>query len=405
MDLIRHIELTNVRTFAHATLDLDGLSVVIGENGVGKSTLVEVCEILRRLPSAEFTNQFFSLHRAPQLFRHGETNLALAVTIADADGRLPSVRYHVAWTRIDGGAVISEESITEFEPNEPAVGRRLLFRDPSGGWVLDLERKETVALSRLQLDTRYLSLGLRIHLPPHPAIARLAAALEQIHVHLPLDPTPAWAASAQNRPLGLRGSAPLVPVDRVGLGALNLANVYQALKNDFGDDHWRETMELVRLGLGDRIESVAVRPDAASNVALWLKYRIPDMQVPASGLSDGVLAWLTFVALDRLRVGRSLLVIDEVDLHLHPALLSRVLDLCASVSARHPVLLTTHADRLLDLLPDPAREVVLAEGQPDGTTTLRRPDPQALEAWMARYGGYGRLRAEGYEFALYPEKG
>ncbi len=401
MDRITRINLTNVRTYTSASLDLTGVTVLIGDNGVGKSTIIEVCEILRRMASTEFTGQFFGFHRAPQLIRAGATRMEIGVTVtSDVHGEFP-VHYQATWES-RGGVLAVVAEIIDYGPlptdKDPT---RILQRTEAGGWAL--EKGAQVPLRGPQLDPSRLNLAVA-HLLSHPSVARLCSALEKIHVHLPLDLSPAWAASAQQRPLGVRGASPLVPADRVALGATNLANVYQALKNDFGDDHWQATMEVVRLGLGSNVESVSVRPDAASNVALWLKYRVPDMQVPAAGLSDGILAWLAFVALDRFPAPRSLLAIDEVDLHLHPYLLSRVLDLCAATSSRHPVLLTTHSDRLLDMLPAPSEQVVLAQSNADGSTSLLRPDPTTLAAWLERYSGYGRVRAEGYEYTMYPGK-
>lgn len=400
MDRITRIDLTNVRTYGKASIDLRGLTVLIGDNGVGKSTLIEVCEILRRMPRSEFMNEFHAIHRAPQLFRFGTTEMSIGVRVESELPDKAPLEYRVTFEQTPGGVSVVGEVLAYGAPDGDPPPGKVLERDRTAGWSLD-ETGGQKAFSGILLNPSRLSIGMPQEMPPANSIARLRFALDRIHVHLPLDPTPAWAASAMQRPLGIRGASPLVPVDRLALGAANLANVYQALKNDFGDDHWRDTMEIVSLGLGADIESVAVRPDAASNVALWLKYRGTDLQVPSFGLSDGMLAWLAFVALDRYPAARSLLAIDEVDLHLHPYLLSRVLDLCTSISRRHPVLITTHSDRLLDMIDAPAEQVVLGEAGPDRATRLLRPDKATLTAWLEKYGGYGRVRAEGYEFTMY----
>lgn len=53
-DRISRIRVRGFRCLADVTLDLDGLAVLIGENGSGKRSLVEVCEVLRHLGARDF---------------------------------------------------------------------------------------------------------------------------------------------------------------------------------------------------------------------------------------------------------------------------------------------------------------------------------------------------------------
>jgi predicted ATPase len=123
-----------------------------------------------------------------------------------------------------------------------------------------------------------------------------------------------------------------------------------------------------------------------------------DVQIPASSLADGVLAYLAFVALFRLpRPERALLVFDEPDLHLHPELLARVLGFFEEMAEHHPVVLATHSDRLLDSLQRPQEAVRVCEiEQPAARTRLRTLDVDALARWLADYRGLGDVRSAGY---------
>ena len=156
-------------------------------------------------------------------------------------------------------------------------------------------------------------------------------------------------------------------------------------------------MDYVRLGLGNEVESLGTAVDAGGGaVSLTLKRRYSDRFVRGSALSDGTLAYLGVVAMLRLPSRRSVLAIDEPELHLHPHALTRVVQLLEEVSMTCPVVLATHSDRLLDALTRPAESVVSCELGSDGATQLLRPDPPALDRWVGKYrGGFGVLRSEG----------
>jgi predicted ATPase len=250
--------------------------------------------------------------------------------------------------------------------------------------------------------TRYhlvlTSFGIR---PPHPDMLRLMEALDRIAIHVPFEVTPSWVARSTQRPSALRNSSLIEPPDRLSKLGANLANAFAALKNDFDDRHWQDTMAYVRLGLGDGVESVNVRPDpGGGSVALWMKYAGLEKQLPAAALSDGTLAYLALVALYRLDTASSLVAFDEPELHLHPALLMRALDFFEAMAQERPVILATHSDRLLDGLTDPARSTVLCELDEDRRTRLVRPDPEALERWLTRYRGLGDIRGAGHQASV-----
>jgi predicted ATPase len=152
------------------------------------------------------------------------------------------------------------------------------------------------------------------------------------------------------------------------------------------------------------VTELRTRADPGGNrVGLWVHYDGMADEIPAAALSDGTLAYLAFVALFRLEAPSTLIVIDEPESHLHPSLLVRVLDLCRSLAVDRPVVLATHSDRLLDALPDPATSVVLCELDDRLATRLLRPDPPALQRWLARYRGVGDLRATGLDRGIWAD--
>lgn len=394
---IREIEIENVRTIRKLGLRLSGLVVLIGENGSGKSSIIEAVELLRRIGAGTFDPDFRNIHGGGELvLRRGATHLSLAVTAEWSTGDVNVlVRYVVTLTFSRGQYAISQEGleVTNPEQAQPLLG---FDRDASG--LRFFNGKEFTPL-KTQLNP--LRPFLTEAAPAHAVCDDLRSALASLEVHSGFDVLPWWVTSALNRETRLRERARVSRAEHLTLLGGNLAAAYHTLKNEHPyHASWSKALDWVRLGIGDHIEEVLLPSAGAGFVELSLKLRGVDQPVPSAGLSNGQLAWLSFVALARLGVEeRALLAFDEPELHLHPALLARATQLFAEVAERHPVLLATHSRRLLDALGERAAEsALLCEFDPtDNTTRIRRFDGDALRDWLTRYDGLGQVLDAGYE--------
>ncbi len=367
---LKSISVSGFKSLGNVTLPLDGLSVLIGDNGSGKSSILEVLEILRSSTHENFVGRVSSRHGGMhQLREHGTEHVTISATFDD--GNPEPLLYSQQWS--EEGALVDERLLRGADDDAPLTRGGVR----SGLTKLALARNESMLFSAIQ----------------EPDVAAVVKALRGIEAHLPFQVTAHWAASPDLR--GIRGISLVEPTTRLERFGTNLVNAYQALKNDFGVDHWNETLEDIRLGLGPQIRDVRLEAiPGGGHMALALELQHQG-RVPAFSLSDGVLSYLAFVALFRLDQGRTLLAFDEPELHLHPGLLMRVLGMLEVMSDRYPVVIATHSDRLLDGLSDPAKSVVVTELDERARTRLRRLDPEALQRWIGDYRGLGDLRADG----------
>ncbi|MFS8068915.1 MAG: AAA family ATPase, partial [Byssovorax sp.] len=380
---------------------LDGLKVLIGENGSGKSSLIEACELLRRAAGESFTDEFQQVHGgAAGLFRFGATQLKLSMRV-----HVQSWTLEYSFAIRDGGFIDSEwlgVVYPDDEDEEPAWKEKpedLLKRTGQSFTYLPDDTKGTEISKRI--DPRHLALTSFGQFAPSWMMQAMIDALRGIDVQLSFDTTARWAQRTRGVQSPLRGSTTIEPADALSRFGNNLASAFNSLRNDFSEAHWQETMDYVRLGLGQDVESINTRADPGGGViALRLKYAGLDTQVPAFSLSDGMLAYLCFVALYRLNTKKSLIAFDEPETHLHPELLMRVLGFFEVMAEERPVLLTTHSDRLLDGLADAARSVVLCELDEHRATRLVRPDAEALADWLKDYRGLGDVRSAGHAASI-----
>lgn len=387
-------------------LELGELTVLVGENGTGKSTLIEALELLRRASAPGFAEGLRSAHLGlPALLRWGSDKLLLHVFV---EGGGPRLRYELSLAQEAGRAVVEYEVLTDLDADGSDHADLIIDRVVGRANVRAAESGESGEVKSHQPSPDVPMIGSFGMVPPHPAIHRMADALSRIDVHVPFDVMARWARPAQGRSSAVREAALASPATTVQRLGSNLANAYQALRNDFGRPHWDETMELVRVGLGYDIEDVVVSTRLAAadgTYALGLKYRGVDPIVSSFAVSDGMLAYLAFVALLRLNPKQqSLIAFDEPETHLHPRLLLRVLQLFEAAGRECPIILSTHSDLLLDGLRDPAGSVVLCELDDERRTVLSRPAPDALGEWLERYRGLGELRAEGYLGEVFPKR-
>jgi predicted ATPase len=382
------MRIRGLRTLADVTLQLGGLTVLIGDNGTGKSSILEALRIARLIVGGEFINRLSAEHAlAPAVSRNtSEVKLDLRVEKASRNF-VYSLSFNPA------ARSITHEAIHELAQDvdvRSAASRSdahpLIVRGADQLRIAGVEQSQHVASVLSVFD--YFGL-----VPSVEGVAVVREALEGIDVHLPFEVMPGWAARATGRRAFVREPQVLDPIHRLDLFASNLANVYHHLRNS-DSQRWRVTLELLQLGLGPELQDVLLPVVGGGHVSLVLELRGLG-HVQAFQLSGGQLAYLAFVALVQLDQGRTLLAFDEPEHHLHPGLLGRVVQLLEDAGSRYPVVLATHSDRLLDFVPDPVSAVRVCELDSQHRMVLRQLDRSQLDKWTDRYSGLGELRAAG----------
>lgn len=390
-DRITRLRVEGLRSLQKIELELGGLTLLIGENGSGKSSIIEALQILSELGEGKgsFSSNFLQRHGGfSELLCDGAQRILFEVE-AEIGGN--PATYRIALENQGFGAMVVGEETFDLDTGREAGPLQVLQRNRQRCRAFSQTARKLVSVEVPANEPLLTAFGV---LPPQAAIEPMRRLLSGIEARSALPVSPAWATRSMGRENPMRQSALVQPISRLSVLADELAAAWHVLRNDRLDAHWRETLDYIELGLGPDIQ-VLTPPDAsAGRVGLALMIR--GKKRFAAQLSEGTLSFLALIAAWRLGEGRTAMVLDEPDAHLHPALQARVMSFLEATSAEHPVVVATHSDTLLDCLADPVASTVVCDLGEDGETRLRRLDPEALSAWIRDYRGVGALRADGW---------
>lgn len=386
-DRITRLKIEGLRCIGSIDLAVKDFTVLIGENGTGKSTVIEALEILRKAATGGvLVDQLYQHHDGTRLIHAGAQVLTVSVTLGTVS---PTLEYSLDVLN-DGGQLRVHAEILRDQENVLVgrSGRTVGLPSTLDGRV---DAKRDVVDSHETVLPHAAFLGI-------PELARVQRALASIEVHTPLDLRRTWSHAQTSQTA--RSSNLARPAERVEPGGANLVNVYAALKNQ---RNWRQTLGRLQVSLGDVEDVLLVSEPSGGTQTIWLRWH-NGSEIPLSGLSDGQISMLALIAIQQLqrRTPPSLVAIDEPEVHLHPGLIARVATGLQELSEEIPILVGTQSDAFLNAIEQPVESVVLCQLDEQRRTKLQRPEREQLEAWLTEFKGLGAIRSEGLQGVVFP---
>jgi energy-coupling factor transporter ATP-binding protein EcfA2 len=197
-DRLRSLQIKGMRTIQDAELvlagntiarrseDAEDLTVLIGENGVGKSSFIEALALLAKATSPGFMGDFNNVHGGlPSLLRAGSETLLLRANFDDIAGVEGSFSYELALRGApsSGYAEVVSERVELSPPLSNPLEERPLDRTifKSQIWNVDQHKLVDVEVDRDRTLLSVLGIGPQVEdfkLIPDAAGGRLALALK-----------------------------------------------------------------------------------------------------------------------------------------------------------------------------------------------------------------------------------
>ncbi len=364
------IRIEGFRRLASVDLALRPLNVVIGANGSGKTSLLDVFSLLKSSASGTFKESINA---------HGgiDANLAdvsggksKAVTLeltlpTAAEGRL---EYRVALEPQGIGYRYSDENLTDFRE---ADSEPIVWIESKDDRVRYFERKKRGFAKPFWEHDRTESVLSQIP-RMYPRVEELRSQLaSSTHYHvLKVDERAPVRLPQQMRDAQLPGR-----------DGENLVSCLYTLRETEPDRY--EAVEAALQAAFPRFERLNFPPVAAGMLAMTWKETTSKQPFYMHQLSEGTLRFLWLVTLLHSPGLTAVTLIDEPEVSLHPELLSLLADLFREASTRTQLIVATHADRLIRFLKP--EEVVAIDLKEDGAAEFTRADALDLDKWLEDY--------------------
>lgn len=388
--MFRKISIQNFKSLANTTVELGPFTVLVGSNGAGKSSFLQVIELVSWAVRHDSLNDALAANsvdfrdlvylRAQRKAVGFEAELEVAVPDAASIEKV-SVSLDLAKRRY---VYVQQELINRWgaEPSQSPylVGsvQRQRFATEQVSDASNQIRHENVALSHSMLRDVWLARGARGRFPVLYQVARHFTG----YVHYEI-----WG------PENLRQPSPAGPGSRLGKRGENLPKLLRQIRQN--EQHWgglRDELKDaypaisdIRFVKGLMGEWGLLFEERPRGVSRTLHYRPTQM-------SDGFLRLLGLLAIKHQPAPLSVLGYEEPENGLHPSALDDCMrHLKAIAAGGTQVIVTTHSPYLLNhLLEDdsePRAELRLVWRDTAGRTSIAPPDPQKIE--QARRQGFG----------------
>jgi predicted ATPase len=363
-----HLSVKGFRRLHDIEIPLRSLSVMIGANGVGKTSLLDVIDLLAISANGGLNKRVSDLSGITALLTIDKaTRIEFGLEMRVA-GYQP-LKYTLALEAKGTAYSIAYEQISQTRDTDK--GTPFLHIDSRFSDVKYYDT-ETHKLLRPTWDHNPLETSLsqvpKMYKQPEDFRKRLGSSTFY-HV-FNVDPR-----------APVRLPQPMRPAELPGKDGEDLVSCLYYLREANRDrfDAVEDSLKAAFPGF-DRLD---FPPVAAGTLAMTWKDKNFNAPLYTHQLSEGTLRFIWLVTLLQSPSLTAVTLIDEPEVSLHPELLSQLADLFREASARTQIIIATHSDRLVKFLKP--EEVLVMDLNDDGTTSAQWADTLDLGKWLEEY--------------------
>lgn len=364
---INWVRISGFRRLLDVDLRVRPFMVLIGANGVGKTSFLDAFTILSASASGNLSGILSQYGGIANLLTRGKSEELSFIVDMEIPNYKP-LEYNLHITPKGTGYSIAKEILSQQRADYESP---FFHIDSSEGNIHYFDINEKGFLSP---DWDYNTLETSLSQVPKmfrqpEELRRILATATQYHV-LDVGPRAPVKLPQAMKPATLPGpdGEDLVPY---------LYNLRESDKSRF-----EVIIDSLKMAFPD-FEELNFPPVAAGMLAMTWKEKGFNKPIYMNELSEGTLRFLWLVSLLQSPNLSTVTMIDEPEVSLHPELLSLLSELMREASKRTQLIVATHSDRLIRFLKP--EEVVIMDMNDSGCTTATWADSMDLENWLAEY--------------------
>jgi predicted ATPase len=363
--------------------------VLIGENGSGKTTILDALALIGATANGRAGRAILDRGGWEAVAWAGTASeIELVVRFAATDGA-GRVEYMVRFARERAVPTVLAEEVRSYDGDGETARLELRagLKDQRFNALFDVPTELSPAPSDGSILVNS-TLAAVSDSKRHPVPFRVKEALQSIASY----PSFALGAPAEgevaHEPLGAR---PVELTRRIKPNGRDLLNALHTLSTEHREV-WEALLSDLR-AVFPWCQDIRFRPGAGRGlITLTWRDDRSGATLYLDDMSEGMRVYLALLAALHAPDQPALLAFDEPERSLHPRAMRRLVKVMESRAERTPVLIATHADRLLDHLEDPAASLRIVRLSPQVGVQIEALDPELMKAWLAEYS-LSELRA------------
>jgi predicted ATPase len=375
------LQVAGFRHLRDLDVPLKPLNVLIGANGVGKTSVLEVMNLLAVSADGRLQETVSAAGGLSSLMTHDRKEpMRLALTMP-ITGHEP-IEYELSLQPSGLGYGLPLERLKQRRPEKRAKDPFFKFIDSQGGDIryFDTEARKLVrpTWEHKPLETSLSQVPKMFREPEH---FRQVLASSTLYHALDVSPRAPVRLPQSMRPAALPGR-----------DGEDLVSCLYFLR-ETARDRFEAVEDALRAAFPN-FERTDFPPVAAGSLTMAWKERHYTQPLYAHQLSEGTLRFLWLVTLLQSPGLPTVTLIDEPEVSLHPEMLRLLSGLFREAATRTQLVVATHSERLVRFL-NPA-ELMVCDLDESGGTVVTRASDLDLDAWLKDYSldqlwGLGRL--------------
>ncbi|MBF0154615.1 MAG: AAA family ATPase [Magnetococcales bacterium] len=363
MPQLSKINIRGFRRLRDVSIDMRSLMVMIGGNGVGKTSMLDALSLLSASASGTMNKTLSDLGGIADVATSGYPEGIGFEAAMDIPGQCPlEYRLHL---EVKGYTYqIAEEGLVQERGRKEPFKYLEAFIDNICYFPANNEKLVRPDWKYNNLESALSQIPKMFREPE--AFRNVLGSATKYHV-LDVAKNSPIRLPQQMRPSGLPGSN----------GEELISFLYTLKETD--PDRYEQIEDTLRAAF-PRFEMLKFPPAAAGMLSLTWKETSFRNPVYIHQLSEGTLRFLWLISLLQSPVLPTITLIDEPEVSLHPELLSLLADLLREASKRTRIVVATHSDRLIRFLKP--EEVLVLDGDEEGHTQVTWGDALDLKEWL-----------------------